>query len=100
PPHRATIAEARSELIQDIGREKARDAALAAARRAVGASPGDLAAVAKALGVSVKTGKLLGRGEPIPDVGYEPAAEKAAFAAAPGKGAAPVAAAEGGTPGL
>lgn len=95
PPHRATIEEARSEIVTDLSKEKARDAALATARTSVSSSGGDLTAVARALGATVQNGKLVGRGEPIAEIGYEPSVEKAAFATEPNRIAEPVATSAG-----
>lgn len=95
PPHRATIAEARVELLTDINREKSRDAALAAARKSASTSRGGLTEIARALGATVKSIALVGRGEPLGELGYDPAVENAAFGSSPGHAAEPVATSNG-----
>jgi len=95
PAGRATLDEARADIISDLKKDKGRQAAMSAARQAVAAAGSDLEAVAKKLGATVQSSPLVSKGEPVPSLGYEPAVESAAFAAPQGKIADPVATAGG-----
>ena len=90
PAGRATLDEARSDILTDLRKDKGRKAAMSAARQAVAAAGSDLGVVAAKLGTTVQSSPLVGKGEPVPTLGYEPAVESAAFAAAPGRIADPI----------
>jgi peptidyl-prolyl cis-trans isomerase D len=95
PAGRATLDEARGDVVSDLNKDKGRQAAMSAARSAVSAAGSDLGVVASKLGATVQSSPLVAKGEAIPSLGYEPAVESAAFAAAPNKIADPVATAGG-----
>lgn len=79
----------RTRVTEDFRREKARDAALARARSAMG---DDLEAVARKLGVSVlRTEPSISRGQALAGLGLDPAVENAAFGGAVGEIVGPVA---------
>lgn len=92
---RATLDEARNDVLTDIKKDKGRQAAMAAARQAIAGAGSDLTVVATKLGSAVQSSPLVAKGEPVPSLGYEPAVEAAAFAASQGKIADPVATAGG-----
>jgi peptidyl-prolyl cis-trans isomerase D len=89
-PRQASLAESRSDILADLQKDKGREAAVLAARKAILGAGSDLALVAKALGAAVQNGTLVSRGEPVPGLGYDEAVEKAAFATEQGKLAEPV----------
>lgn len=95
PAGRATLDEARSDIVTDIKKDRGGQAAMNAARQAVAAAGGDLSVVAAKLGGTVQSSPLVAKGEAVPSLGYEPAVESAAFAATQGKIADPVATAGG-----
>ena len=97
PPHRASTQEARTELVTDVNKQRGRDAALSAAKSAASGAGGDLGAVARAVKSEVKNGKIFGRSESIPDIGFEPSLETAAFASEPGRIGEPVSLSTGAT---
>ena len=87
---RATVEEARKDVLADLSKEKGREAALAAAKRAVAASGSDLAKVAQALSSTVQNAPMISKGEPVPTIGYDPSVEAAAFSTEAGAVAQPV----------
>ena len=95
PPSPAPLEEARADVVADLQKDKAREAALAAAKRAVAGAGEDLEQVAKALGQTVQTGPLTAKGEPVPTIGYDEAVTAAAFATGVGRLAPPTATAGG-----
>lgn len=91
PPRKATLEESRADIVSDLTRDKERQAAMAAASKAVQSAGSDLSAVAKALGETMQQGPLVAKGEAVPGIGYDAAVERAAFAAESGTIAPPVA---------
>ncbi len=73
------IAEVKDQVRTEIINARAREAALANARRAIGAQP-DLASAAKALGIEVKKSGPISPGQAIPGVGRAPDLDAAIFA--------------------
>lgn len=89
------FAEVRERVRSDVLNERARQSALAAARRALSAA-GKASAAAKALGKTVQTARDVAPGQAIAGIGRSPELERALFAPGTGPGSVGVAAVDGG----
>lgn len=95
PARQATIEEAREDILADLAKDKGREAALTAAKRAVAAANGDIGKIAQLLGGTVQNGPLMSKGEPVPALGFDATLEVAAFQTSLGAVADPIATAGG-----
>ena len=76
-----TLEEVKARVRDDVVKGKASETARQrAAAVAAQLKSGQFESAAKAAGLEVKTTELIGRGEPVPDLGVSPAVESAAFA--------------------
>lgn len=89
------LAEVRSQVREDVVREKAVEVARArAATMAAQAGRGSFAAAAKAAGVEVKTTDLVTRGMALPEVGVSGAIDQVVFGLKTGQTSGPIATAD------
>ncbi|MGE5198754.1 MAG: peptidyl-prolyl cis-trans isomerase [Rhodospirillaceae bacterium] len=94
-----TLDEVKDKVRNDVLREKAGKAAMekAAALLPVLKAAPDFAAAAKKAGFEAKSSELIARGAALPEIGVNPAVERAAFALAPGTVGGPIDSADGAT---